>query len=228
MTHDIREFRSFVVKHTRRESPPLVPDIRLHLVKELAPLWDATKIELDSLLQPPPFWALAWSGGQALARYVLDHPEAVRAKRVLDFAAGSGVAAIAAARAGAARVIAADIDEFAAIAISLNAELNDVEIEVSSEDLVDSDDGWDVILAGDICYERPFAENAVSWLRTLTSRGAVVLLGDPGRDYLPACGLSPCVTYSVVVPDALESRVGRNGALKAALRSRSLDLDRLV
>ena len=165
------------------------------------------------MLQPPPFWALAWSGGQALARYVLDHPEAVRAKRVLDFAAGSGVAAIAAARAGAARVIAADIDEFAAIAISLNAELNDVEIEVSSEDLVDSDDGWDVILAGDFCYERPFAENAVSWLRTIASRGAVVLLGDPGRDYLPACGLSPCVTYSVAVPDALESRVGRNATV---------------
>ena len=136
MTDNAAGYRSFVVKHTRPVSPPLVPDIQLHLVEELAPLWDATRTELDDLLQPPPFWALAWSGGQALARYVLDHPELVRAKHVPDFAAGSGVAAIAAARAGAARVTAADIDALSATALSLNAELNGVELAVSTDDLI--------------------------------------------------------------------------------------------
>ena len=213
MTDNARELRTFVVKHTRRDSPLLVPDIRLHLVEELEPLWDATRIEFDNLLRPPPFWALAWSGGQALARYVLDHPELVRAKRVLDFAAGSGIAAIAAAQAGAARVTAADTDEFAAIAIALNAELNDVNIAVSCDDLIGSDDGWDVILAGDICYERPFAEKAVGWMRRLAARGAVVLLGDPGRDYLPLRGLSACANYDVAVSPALESRLGRKATV---------------
>ncbi len=213
MTDNAAGYRSFVVKHTRPDSPPLVPDIQLHLVEELAPLWDATMTELDDLLQPPPFWALAWSGGQALARYVLDHPELVRAKHVLDFAAGSGVAAIAAARAGAARVTAADIDGLSATALSLNAELNGVELAVSIDDLIGEDDGWDVILAGDICYERPFAEKSVSWLRTLSGRGAVVLLGDPGRDYLPAGGLAPCAKYEVAVSAALESRVGRTATV---------------
>jgi predicted nicotinamide N-methyase len=213
VTDKARELRSFIVEHTRPDSPPLVPDIRLHLVAELDPLWEATKIELDNLLRPPPFWALAWSGGQALARYVLDHPEMVQARRVLDFAAGSGIAAIAAAQAGAARVTAADTDEFAAVAISLNAELNDVTIAVSCDDLIDSDDGWDVILAGDICYERPFAEKAIGWMRGLAGRGAVVLLGDPGRDYLPLRGLSACANYDVAVPRALESRLGRKATV---------------
>ncbi len=213
MTDNARELRSFVVKHTRPASPPLVSDIRLHLVAELDPLWEATKVELGDLLRPPPFWALAWSGGQALARYVLDHPEMVRAKRVLDFAAGSGIAAIAAARAGAVRVTAADTDELATIAISLNAELNNVEIAISCDELIDSDEGWDVVLAGDICYERPFAEKAVGWMRRLAGRGAVVLLGDPGRDYLPQDGLSACANYDVAVPKALESRLGRQATV---------------
>ena len=169
------DFRSFILANARRESVPLAGDIKLHLVGDLTPVWQTTQTEFDQLLLPPPFWALAWLGGRALARYVLDNPNMVHAKRVLDLAAGSGIAAIAAAQADADRVSTSDIDEIAAAAITLNAELNGVEIAVSSDNLIGSDDGWEIILAGDICYEKPLAEDAIDWLRTLAGRGAIVL-----------------------------------------------------
>ena len=204
-----KDCRSFILANTRHEPVPLARDIRLHLVNDLTPLWNAAKIEFDQLLMPPPYWGLAWSGGQALARYVLDQPELVRAKHVLDFAAGSGIAAIAAALSGAKSVSASDIDELAGAAINLNAELNGVDIAVSTENFIGSDDGWDVILAGDICYEKPLAEDAVSWLRALARRGAVVLLGDPGRAYLPVHGLLRCADYEIEIPISLATQVGR-------------------
>ena len=204
-----KDCRSFILVNTRHKPVSLAGDIRLHLVNDLTPLWDAAKIEFGELLMPPPYWGLAWSGGQAIARHVLDHPELVRAKHVLDFAAGSGIAAIAAARSGAKRVSASDIDELAGAAINLNAKLNGVDIVVSTENFIGSDDGWDVILAGDICYEKPLAEDAIRWLRALARRGAVVLLGDPGRDYLPLHGLIRCADYEIEVPRSLATQVGR-------------------
>ena len=201
--------RSFILANTHYEPVPLAKDIRLHLVNDLTPLWDAAKIEFGQLLMPPPYWALAWSGGQTIARYVLDNPELVHTKHVLDFAAGSGIAAIAAARSGAKRVSASDIDELAGAAINLNAESNGVDIATSTENLIGSDEGWDVILAGDICYEKQLAEDAVRWLRTLARRGAVVLFGDPGRDYLPLHGLIRCADYEIEVAKSLATQVGR-------------------
>ena len=203
-----KDRRSFILAKTHHEPVPLARDIRLHLVNDLTPLWDAAKIEFGQLLMPPPYWALAWSGGQAIARYVLDNPELVRTKHVLDFAAGSGIAAIEAARSGAKRVSASDIDELAVAAINLNAKLNGVDFAASTENFIGSDEGWDVILAGDICYEKPLAEDAVRWLRALARRGAVVLLGDAGRDYLPFHGLLRCADYEIEVPKSLTTQVG--------------------
>ena len=143
---------AFVRDNTRLLPVPHAPEIRLHVAEEATELWQRTEDELGEMGLPPPFWAFAWAGGQALARYVLDHPDMVAGRRVLDFASGSGLVAIAAARAGAARVEAADVDAFAAAAIALNAAANDVRIVPRLEDLVGRDEGWDTVLAGDICY----------------------------------------------------------------------------
>jgi predicted nicotinamide N-methyase len=153
---------------------------------------------------PLPYWAFAWAGGQALARYVLDHPETVRGKRVLDLASGSGLVAIAAARAGAAHAIANDIDAFAAAAIAANAEANDVPIEALLEDVLDDVADADVILAADFCYERPFAERALAFLTRAQARGTTVLVGDPGRRYFPRERFEPLAAYDVPVPRELE------------------------
>lgn len=190
--------------HTRLLPVPHAPEIALHVAEEATELWQKTEEELATIGLPPPFWAFAWAGGQALARYILDHPETVRAKRVLDFASGSGLVAIAAAKAGAASVIAADIDAFAAAAIGLNAEANGVSIEARLDDLIGLDQGWDVILAGDICYERELAGRVFDWLSGLSQRGATVLIGDPGRSYLPRDRLAEIASYQVPVTRALE------------------------
>ena len=158
----------------------------------------------DSSDLPPPFWAFAWAGGQALARYLLDHPEAVRGRRVLDFASGSGLVAIAAAKAGAAEVDACDIDPFAIAAIGINAAANGVGVTAVDADLVGRDDGWDAVLAGDVCYERDLAQRATGWLYGLSRRGATVLIGDPGRSYLPKDRLEAIATYRVPVTRSLE------------------------
>jgi len=205
---------AFVLANTALEYPPLVPEIRLHLASEVVPLWQATEAELTEQGLPPPYWAFAWAGGQALARYLLDHPETVAGKRALDFAAGSGLQGIAAALAGAASVEAAEIDAFAAAAIRLNAALNDVEITVTERDLIGSkDEPWDVVLAGDVCYERPMAEKVWDWLRTLASGGTLVLLGDPGRSYLPKSGLERVIAYAVKTSRELEDSDVRNAVV---------------
>lgn len=199
-----RDRLAFIRAHTRLLPVPHAPEISLHVAEEATELWQRTEDELATIGLPPPFWAFAWAGGQALARYILDHPEVVRGKRVLDFASGSGLVAIAAGKAGAAEVIAADIDSFAAAAIGLNARANGVSIEARLDDLLGLDQGWDIILAGDICYERELAAQVIDWLSSLSQRGATVLIGDPGRSYLPKDRLAEVATYQVPVTRALE------------------------
>lgn len=198
--------RSFILANTQLLSPPHTPEIRLHLATELVPIWQKTEEELASQGVPPPFWAFAWAGGQALSRYVLDHPETVRGKRVLDFASGSGLSAIAAAKAGASEVLATEIDRFAVAAMELNARANDVEIVPSLADVVDTDQGWDTVIAGDVCYEREMSARVFAWLRRLAGRGALVLIGDPGRNYLPSSHLVEIAVYDVATTRELEDR----------------------
>ncbi|RTL94506.1 methyltransferase [Ancylobacter aquaticus] len=196
---------SFIRTETARLAPPLVPEITLHLATESLPIWQRTEEELGEIGLPPPFWAFAWAGGQALARYILDHPETVRGKRVLDFASGSGLVGIAAATAGAAHVACADIDPFAHAAIALNAALNKAgAVTVLTTDVVGTAGGWDVVLAGDIAYERDLAARVFAWLEALSARGADVWIGDPGRSYLPRDRLEKVADYAVPVSRELE------------------------
>ena len=196
--------RGFILAHTRLMPVPHASEISLHVAEEATELWQKTEDELAVIGLPPPFWAFAWAGGQALARYLLDDTSIVRGRRVLDFASGSGLVAIAAAKAGAAAVEACDIDAFAAEAIAINAEANAVRIAVRLDDLVGRDEGWDVVCAGDVCYERAMAERVIAWLEQLAARGAQVLIGDPGRSYLPRARLETLANYAVPVTRSLE------------------------
>ncbi|KRE09872.1 nicotinamide N-methyase [Bosea sp. Root381] len=196
--------RGFILEHTRLLPVPHAPEIGLHVAQEATELWQKTEDELATIGLPPPFWAFAWAGGQALARYLLDDTSIVRGRRVLDFASGSGLVAIAAAKAGAAAVEACDIDAFAAEAIAINADANAVRIAVRLDGLVGRDEGWDVVCAGDVCYERAMAERVIAWLEQLAARGAQVLIGDPGRSYLPRARLETLASYAVPVTRSLE------------------------
>jgi predicted nicotinamide N-methyase len=205
---------SFVRRNTAIAAPPLVPEIRLHLASEITPIWQATEESLARSAVPPPFWAFAWAGGQALARYVLERPAEVAGRFVLDFGAGSGLVAIAAAKAGAAGVLAAEIDHFAAAAIAMNATLNEVLVTVTTADVIDTaDPRWDVVTAGDVCYEQPMAARVARWLAALAGRGSRVLLGDPGRAYLPANRLRERARYLVPTSRELEGRDTRDGVV---------------
>ena len=199
-----RDVRAFIFENTRILSPPLTPELRLHLADEAVPLWQRTETELGEIGMAPPFWAFAWAGGQALARHILDFPDIVAGKRVLDFASGSGLVAIAAAKAGAGNVEASEIDAFAPAAIALNAEVNSVEIHVLAKDIIGRDEGWDVVLAGDVSYERDMAAAVTGWLERLARRGAVVRIGDPGRSYLARERLERVACYAVPVSRDLE------------------------
>jgi predicted nicotinamide N-methyase len=194
----------FIRAHTRLVTVPHAPEIRLYLADEATALWEKTEEELGEMGLPPPFWAFAWAGGQALARYILDRPEIARGRRMLDFASGSGLVAIAAALAGASDVEASEIDEFALAAIELNADANGAAISPRAGDIVGQDDGWDVVLAGDVSYERDMAERVTEWLATLATRGARVLIGDPGRTYLARDRLEALAEYRIPVTRALE------------------------
>jgi predicted nicotinamide N-methyase len=194
----------FILDNTAMMSPPHVPEIRLRLADEAHGLWQKTEEELEEIGLPPPFWAFAWAGGQGLARYILDNPSSVRGKRVLDFASGSGLVGIAAAKAGAVSVLAADIDPFCAAAIGLNAEANGVQLDFTASDCIDTDSGWDVVLAGDVFYEKPFADRLTPWFERLATRGTDILVGDPGRSYLPRQRLTAMAVYEVPVTRALE------------------------
>ena len=209
----IGDRKAFIRTNTRLKPVPHVPEISLYVADESVPIWLKTEEELGAMGLPPPYWAFAWAGGQALARYVLDNPQAVAGKRVLDLASGSGLVAIAAAMAGAAPVIAADIDAFTEAAVALNAEANDVYIEVLVQDLLDKDlldqpaqdaPRYDVILVGDLFYERDTAARALAFLDRHAASGARVLIGDPGRTYLPKDRLTRLAEYSVPVTRELE------------------------
>lgn len=192
---------------------PLVPEIRLHTASEPSPLWSATQEWLTAHAVEPPYWAFPWAGGQAVARYVLDNPELVRGKAVLDFASGSGLVAIAARLAGAARVVAVDIDPLAIEATTLNAALNGVSVETVCEDWLSRDrSGFDVVLAGDVFYEAPLSRAATSWFRQLAADGAVVLAGDPGRSYVPD-DVPVVARYEVPVPPELEGSTSRRSVV---------------
>lgn len=196
---------TFILQNTTLLPVPLVPEIHLHLAHEAVPLWQKTEEELGQLGLPPPFWAFAWAGGQALARYVLDNPETVKNKRVIDLASGSGLVAIAAMKAGAKTVLAADIDNFATSAMAINAKANNVIITTSSTDLLTQPPPKiDTILVGDLFYEKTTAERVVTWLTQAKAQGTHILIGDPGRSYLPKDKLIKLAEYNVPVTRDLE------------------------
>jgi predicted nicotinamide N-methyase len=197
---------AFLRAHTAIARPALVPEIRLHLATEITPIWQATEAWLAEEGIEPPFWAFAWPGGIATARLLLDEPQRVRGRRVLDFAAGGGIAAIAAAMAGAAAVEAAEIDPLAIAATRLNAALNGMAVATLNGDVVGADCRWDVILAGDVCYEAPMTGHILPWLRAMAAAGAEVLLADPGRAYLPREGLEAVFRLEVPTTRELEDR----------------------
>ncbi|HZT50471.1 MAG TPA: 50S ribosomal protein L11 methyltransferase [Stellaceae bacterium] len=198
----------FVRVHTAIATAPLVPEIPLHLATEITPLWQATEATLHRTQLPPPYWAFAWAGGQALARHILDNPALVAGRSALDFGAGSGLVAIAAAKAGAS-VAAAEPDRFAVAALELNAALNGVMVAVDTGDMLSAGETWDIVLAGDMFYERALAERLLPWLKAQARHGALVLVGDPGRAYLPASGLEAVARYWVPTPLELEDREAR-------------------
>jgi predicted nicotinamide N-methyase len=206
---------NFIRTNTRAMAASYVPEVRLHLADDAVSLWQLTEEQLGELGLPPPFWAFAWAGGQALARYVLDHPEIVRGKSVLDAASGSGLVGIAAILAGAASALAADIDRFAGDAARLNAALNDVTLETTDADLIGQDVDHDVILVGDLFYDRDLAPRVVAWLRAQQARGKRVLIGDPGRTYLPRDQLTQLAQYDIPVTRALEDAELKRAAVWA-------------
>jgi predicted nicotinamide N-methyase len=194
----------FIRDNTDVLSPPHVPEVRLRLATEAHDLWLKTEEELQEIGLPPPFWAFAWAGGQGLARHILDHPALVTGKSVLDFASGSGLVGIAARLSGASSVLAADIDPWSEAAVRLNAILNGVDLIHTAENMIGRDEGWEVVLAGDVFYDRGFADVLIPWFSTLAARGAMVLVGDPGRAYCPRERMEALATYTVPVTRALE------------------------
>jgi predicted nicotinamide N-methyase len=195
---------AFIRENTVLLPVPHAPEIRLYVADEVTGLWQKTEEDLEKIGLPPPFWAFAWAGGQGLARYILDHPDYMRGKHVLDFASGSGLVAIAAKKAGALRVEAVDIDGFACEAMRLNARANEVIIEAQTIDLIGQNGPWDTVLAGDICYDRDMVGRVLPWLKALRAEGKEVLIGDPGRAFLPKEGLEELAEYQVSTTKAIE------------------------
>jgi predicted nicotinamide N-methyase len=209
----IADPRAFILTHTSLQSPPHTPELRLHLADEVTPIWKLTEEALGELGLPPPFWAFAWAGGQAVARWLLDNPDWVKGREVVDFAAGGGIGAIASMRAGARKALAADIDRFCEAAVALNAEANGAVVAFTRENLLDAPPPpAEVILAGDIFYEKPLADQVHAWLRRAHLAGSRVLLGDPGRTYFDPTGLVRLADYRVPTTRELEdAAVKRTG-----------------
>lgn len=196
---------AFIVANTSVLAPPHVPEIRLHLAHEAHDLWLKTEEELETIGLQPPFWAFAWAGGQGLARYILDNPQCVRGKRVLDFATGSGLVAIAAAMSGASSVLASDIDPVCGPALALNAAENGVSVDFICKDLTHDDiTGFDIILAGDVFFDQAMSWSVGEWFAKRAANGTFVLVGDPGRAYLPKQHLTQLAAYMVPVTGMLE------------------------
>ncbi len=202
----------FIRSNTRLRSVPLVPEIFLHMADEITPIWQASERWLAAHNVAPPFWAFAWPGGQGLARHILDNPALVAGRRVLDFAAGSGVVAIACARAGAAQIEAAEIDSLAVIAIGLNAAANGVDVITCHCDMVGASSRWDLIVCGDVCYEASMTDHIMPWLTSMTTT-TEVWLADPGRNYLPTDSLTPFACYTVPTTLEIEDRIAREVVL---------------
>jgi len=205
------DYASFIQQNTQLSRSSLVPSIRLFLGLNVTPLWSATEAYLNAHNMAPPFWAFAWPGSEALARHITDHPELVHGRRVLDFAAGCGLAGLACARAGA-EVEASETDPFAAAAIMLNSACNDLNIKVSHEDLVGTECRWDVIICGDVCYEAPMTAHILPWLRDC-ARQALVIIADPGRKYAPVEGIEALARYTVPTSLELEDKASRQVTL---------------
>lgn len=198
---------AFIRENTRLQAVPHAPEISLWLADEITPLWRLTEEELGEMGLPPPFWAFAWAGGQALARWLLDHPQEVAGRRVLDFAAGSGLVGVAAMKAGADSCLCADIDPFCQAAVAANAASNGVTLDFESRDMLSAPPpDVDVICAGDICYEKPMTEAVLAWLGQARDRGVRVLIGDPGRTYFPRQGLDFLAEYRVPTTRELEDQ----------------------
>jgi predicted nicotinamide N-methyase len=202
---------TFIRANTVLTTAPLVPEIRLYLATEITPIWQATETWLAEHNVEPPFWAFAWPGGQALARHILDHPALATGKRVLDFAAGGGIAAIACAMAGALSVEASEIDDLALAAVGLNAATNGVDVMLA-RDVVGAVCRWDLILCGDICYEAPMTGHIMPWLSGM-ARAAEIWIADPGRAYLPTTGLVRLATYQIETTLELEDSISREVGL---------------
>jgi predicted nicotinamide N-methyase len=208
------DWRSFIRDNTKLLSPPLVPEIKLHLAEESLPIWQKTEEELGEMNVPPPYWAFAWAGGQALARYLLDDPSITRGRKILDLGSGSGLTAIAARMAGAQSALATDIDKVALIAIGMNAAANGTAVEITAEDLLDAGPGdASVILAGDLFYERALATRMLTFLDVCTTAGATVLVGDPQRSYFPRDRFDAVAEYRVPVTRELEDTEIKNAAV---------------
>lgn len=201
---DLDARKAFIVANTRLQRPPHAPEIELYLADEITPIWRMTEEALGQIGVAPPFWAFAWAGGQGVARYVLDHPDEVAGRTVLDLAAGSGLVAIAAMKAGAASALAADIDAFCEAAVSLNTGVNGVAVAFTARDLLREAPPVEVILAGDIAYEKPMADLMFPWLMAAHRSGVRVLVGDPGRSYFPRVGLVRLAEYEVPTTRELE------------------------
>jgi predicted nicotinamide N-methyase len=200
----------FIRAQTATGAASLVPEIKLYLAAEVTPLWQMAEEQFRQTGMPPPYWAFAWPGGQGLARYILDHPEIVRGKRMLDFAAGCGIAAIAAMKMGAKHVMAADIDPVAEAAVQMNAALNNVAVDACR--VIDMNKPFadaDIIVAGDVCYQQAMSACIIRWLRLCASIGTRVLLADPGRAYVPDGGLKELARYEVPTSRDLEDRDNR-------------------
>mgnify|MGYP001251367769 CR=1 FL=1 len=204
--NDREAIAAFILANTKRLSPPLTPEIVLHLAEESLPIWQKTEEELGEINVPPPYWAFAWAGGQALARHILDNPALVAGKSVLDLGTGSGLQAIAAVKAGAAHVLAADIDKIALAACALNADANGVQFETTADDLlaVPLDRPFDVILVGDLFYERQLADHVLALIEPAAAAGSLVLIGDPQRNYFPKGRFDEAARYEVPVTRELE------------------------
>jgi predicted nicotinamide N-methyase len=211
---DRRSRTRFVRDNTKLIAPPLVPEVRLHLAEESLPIWEKTEEELGRLNLPPPFWAFAWAGGQALARHVLDHPSLVAGRRVLDLGSGSGLVAVAAMRAGASSACAADTDVFASAAALLNAEANEVVITVLENDLLDlTPANFDVVLVGDLFYERETSERVFAFMERVAASGALILVGDPRRSYFPIQRFDMVASYDVATTRELEDQEIKRAAV---------------
>jgi predicted nicotinamide N-methyase len=209
---------AFILANTRLQPVSHAPEISLWLADEITPIWRLTEEELGELGVPPPFWAFAWAGGQALARYLLDHAETVAGRRMLDLASGSGLVGIAAMKAGAAHVLCADIDPFCEAAVRLNAEANGASLDFTADNLLDRDPpDVDLICAGDVFYEKPMAERVIAWLKSARASGAEVLIGDPRRSYFPKGDLVLLAEYEVPTTRELEDQaVKRSGVYRLA------------